>query len=157
MIGMPANPPRRRRPRRDAYSLLELVAAVSIIGATLAPAIQLVRDALDLSVETDRRQLLASYAVSQLERRLADVADDFTTTAPIDHPLADDFAADGMADIRYTTVLSDAAIDGGISGLLMSISTTTYYDEDGDDLLDADELSCTFTTKIGQFATYEAL
>lgn len=139
-------------PKRHAYSLLELVMATALIGGTLVPAMELVRDGMDLSVECDRYQLLASYAASEVERRLAAVAHNWSSGTT-----SGDFAADGLADVRYTTVCSDAAIDGGVTDLLMSISATAYYDADGDDSLDADELSCTYATKLGRFASYESL
>lgn len=151
---MPSNVFRRRcaTARRAAYSLVELVAATALMASTLVPALELVRDGMELSEEADRRQLLALYATSQIEQTLCSVADSWslgTTTG--------DYSADGHASIRYTTSTSDDPLDGGVTSLLMDVRTTVYFDEDGDDTFDADELNCSFRTKIGKFATYEAL
>lgn len=151
---MPRNPSRRRHrsaPRR-AYSLIEVAAATALMGSTLVPAMELIRDGIDLSLETDRRQLIALYAVSQVEQKLSAVSLSWATGST-----SGDFSADGNADVRFSTTCSDSPLDGGVTGLLMAIQSTVYYDEDGDDTLDSDELSCSFHTKIGKFATYDAL
>ena len=85
-----------RRLPRTGYSLLELVAAVALIAGTLVPAMELMRDGLQMSIETDRRVLLAGYGVSEMERLLGATAAVWTTGAT-----TGDFAADGngWADI----------------------------------------------------------
>lgn len=137
---------------RRGFSLLELVAATALMGITLVSALELMRDGMELSTETDQRQLIASYGASQLEERMAMVADSWTTGS-----FSGDYIADGWGNIRYLTNCSDNAVDGGISNFLMDIKTTVYLDVDSDDALDADELSCTYHTKIGKFTTYEEL
>jgi len=122
------------------------------MAATLVPAVKFVRYGMERSLEDDRRQLLALYAASQVEERLGIVAASW-----FEGTQAGDYAADGHADIRYTTTSSDEVASGGIVGTLMDIRTTVYYDTNADDALSAGELRCTFRTKIGKFATYEAL
>lgn len=144
------SPPDARR--RTAYSLIEVIAAIALMSATLVPAVSLVRDAMDTSIECDERQLLALYAVSQVEQRVAMISYNWSTGSA-----SDDYAADGHANIRFNTVADDQPASGGVAGLLMDIRSTVYLDADADDVLDADELSCQYRTKLGRFATYEAL
>lgn len=146
-----------RRPRTSrlrasaAYSLLEVVAAIGLMGATLVPAMELVRSSMEKSVENDQRQLLSLYAVSQIEQQLGVVEMTWATGS-----LTGDYAVDGHANIRYDTVVSDDPLNGGVIGQLMDLRTTVYVDDNGDDTLSSGELQCSFRTKIGRFATYEA-
>lgn len=152
---MPRNPPVRRSVHpsvdRRAYSLVEVVAAIGLMAATLVPALRLVRDGMEQSAETDQRQLLALYAASQIEQQLGATAMSWTNAS-----FSGDYSADGHADIRYATVCSDDPLNGGIVDSLMSVSTTVYYDENQDDALTAGELRCSYETKIGKLATYIA-
>ncbi|MEN1680105.1 MAG: hypothetical protein AAGJ46_10965 [Planctomycetota bacterium] len=145
-----SSPP--RQPSPAGYTLLELVFAVALVGGTLVPALALVRDSMELSLETDRRMLLTNYAISTLEQHLALVASTWATGVA-----EGDFATDGHANLRYTVSRSDQTIDGGIEDRLMHIRVTTYWDEDADDAQDADEKSCSLRTKIGKFASYESI
>lgn len=148
----PGPPPSLRCASRAAYSLLEVVAAIALMGATLVPAMELIRDGMELSIEVDRRQLLALYAATEVENQLS-----ATAALWANGTFSGDFAADGHADLRYTSVVSDDPLNGGVENQLMDIRTTTYFDENNNDALDADELSCDYRTKLGRFSTYEAL
>ncbi|MEQ8846334.1 hypothetical protein [Botrimarina sp.] len=140
-------------PRATAgYSLVEVVAAIALMSATLVPALNFVRDAMRVSDECDRRQVLALYAAAQVEQRLALIASAWSAASA-----SGDYAADGHPDIRFETVADDSAASGGVPGLLMGVRSTTYFDDDGDDLLDPSEMRCEYRTKLGRFATYEAL
>lgn len=123
------------------------LAAIALVGA-----LAMLRDGMKASETIDKRQMMTIYGVSKLEEQLAYVAATWTSGS-----IAGDFAADGHAEIRYAATRSDAAADGGLADQLMHIQITTYHDSDGDDSLDADEKRCTFRTKVGKFATYEAL
>ena len=153
---MPEAAPTRRAPpaprRRPAYSLVEVVAAIGLMTATLVPAMELVRDGVVRSAETDRRQLLALYAVSELEKQLAAAAATWATGA-----YSGDYAADGHADLRFDAAVSDDALNGGVPGLLMDLRVTAYHDANGDDVQGAGEMSCTYRTKLGHFVTYEVM
>lgn len=143
--------PSQRRPSPAGYSLVELVASIALMAATLVPALKLVRTSMETSVEMDQRQLLALYAVSQIEQQMASAAMDWTSAN-----YSGNYAADGHSSIRFETVCSDDPVDGGVEDTLMAISTTVYYDSNGDSSLNADELQCSYRTKIGRFATYAA-
>jgi hypothetical protein len=139
---------RRRAPK--AYSLLEVVLAGAICASALVPALALMRDSMTVAEDIDTRLLLLLYGVSKMEEELAVVAASWATGTA-----SGDFAADGFANLRYTVLRSDDPSDGGITGRLMSVTVTTYSDDDGDNNLDADEMRTTLTTKIGKFASYE--
>lgn len=150
---MPRSAP-NAEPRRGCagYSLIEVVAAIALMSATLVPAMQLVRRGMEVGEETDRRSLLAAYGVSQLEQQEAAVATSWSTGT-----LSSDYAADGHPDIRFDTVTSDDPLSGGVIDVLMDLRTTVYYDANGNNALDSDELRTEYRTKVGRFATYEAM
>jgi hypothetical protein len=114
------------------------------------PALALLRDGMTVAENIDTRHLLLVYGVSKMEEELAVVAATWTTGAT-----SGDFAADGHANIRYTVVRSDDPGSGGIAGRLMSVTVTTYSDDDGDDNMDANEMNSALTTRIGKFVSYE--
>ena len=150
---MPSNPPPRRpRSARSAHSLVEVVAATALMAATLVPAMQLVRLGIQKSAETDRHQLLSLYAASQIEQRLASTAMTWASAT-----YSGDYTAEGHPSIRFETACSDDPLAGGLTDQLMDIRTTVYDDANGDDAFTSGERSCSFRTKIGKFATYEAL
>jgi hypothetical protein len=139
-----------RRRARNAYSLLEVVMASAICATALVPALAFMRDGMTLAETVDARHLLLVYGVSKMEEQLAIVA---ATWA--EGTASGDFAADGHANIRYNVSRSDAPVDGGINDRLMSVTVTTYSDDDGDDAMDAAEMRITVTTKIGKLVSYE--
>lgn len=126
--------------------------ATSICTAALVPALALMRDGLTTAGDIDARHLMLVYGVSKMEEQLAVVAATWATST-----LNGDFAADGQANVRYTVTRSDAPASGGLTGRLMNISVTVYYDANGNDVLDASEMRTIFTTKISKCATYETL
>jgi len=147
MLSLHRNPSRCR-----GFSLLEVLMASTLAAIALVSSLALLRDGMELSETIDDRLMITNYAVSAVERQLADVATNWTSGTEVG-----DYAADGHADIRYTASRSDAASDGGLPDRLMHIQVTTYLDANGDNALSADEKNCTFRTKIGKFATYESL
>ncbi len=126
--------------------------ASTLVAVALVGALAMLRDAMAASQTIDNRLLMTNYAVSKLEQELAFVAGNWTSGATVG-----DFASDGHAEVRFTTTRSDAVLDGGLVDRLMHIQVTTYVDHDGDDVLDATEKQCTYRTKVGRFASYEAL
>jgi hypothetical protein len=139
----------RHRAQR-AYSLLEVVLAAGICSSALVPALALLRDGMTLANNIDTRHLLVIYGVSKMEEQLAIVGASWTTGT-----INGDFASDGHANVRYTVTRSDSPASGGLTNRLMSISVTTYSDDDGDDTMDASEMRTTLTTKVGKLISYE--
>jgi hypothetical protein len=140
----------KRRCAPRAYSLLEVVMAAGICAGALVPALAFMRDSVTLGENIDTRHLLHVYGVSKMEENLAVVAASWSTGTA-----NGDFAADGNANIRYSVTRSDNPASGGITGRLMSVSVTTYRDDDGNDTLGASEMRIVFTTKIGKLLSYE--
>lgn len=124
--------------------------AAGICATALVPALALLRDGMTLADNIDTRHLLLVYGVSKMEEHLAIVAASWTTGTA-----NGDFAADGHANVRFSVSRSDNPANGGITGRLMSVTVTTYSDDDGDDAMDANEMRTTLTTKIGKFVSYE--
>lgn len=142
----------RHRGRLRAFSLLEVVMASSLAAIALVGALAMLRDGMEASTTIDERQMLTNYAVSKLEEQQAVVAGNWSSATT-----SGDYTGDGHANVRFTATRSDAVIDGGLVDQLMHIQVTTYIDDDSDDTLDAEEKRCVFRTKVGKFATYEAL
>lgn len=149
---MRAPTPNNSTRQTAAYSLLELVFAIALVSGTLVPALALIRDSMELSETTDQHALLTNYAICKLEEQLAIAAAAWTSGVA-----EGDFAADGHSSIRFIVTRSDAVADGGLVGQLMHLEATCYVDEDSDDALDATEPQCHYRTKIGKFASYEAI
>ncbi len=139
------------RRRTSGYSLLEVVLASTLTLSTLVPAMSLMRDGIQISKKIDNQLLMANYAVRQLEQQMAIVAASWTSGT-----MTGDFAIDGYPQLRYIVTRSDAVVDGGLANQLMSLTVTTYIDQNNDDSLTAGEVSCVFATKVGKLATYEA-
>jgi hypothetical protein len=135
----------------NAYSLLEVVLASAICSTALVPALALLRDGMTLASSIDKRHLLLIYGVSKMEEQMSIAAATWS-----EGTAAGDFAADGYANIRFVASRSDDVGSGGIVNRLMSVSVTTYSDDDGDDTLDAAEARNILTTKIAKLVTYES-
>jgi hypothetical protein len=138
------------RRARNAYSLLEVVLAAAICASALVPALAFLRDSVSLGDIIDKRHLMTIYGVSKMEEQVAVVAATWATGT-----ISGDFATDGHPNIRYTVTRTDNPASGGLTNRLMSISVTTYGDDDADDVLDADEMRTILTTKIARLGTYE--
>jgi hypothetical protein len=139
-----------KRPINAAYSLLEVVLASVICSTALVPALAMMRDGMTFASTIDKRHLLLIYGVGKMEEQMAIAAADWS-----EGTASGDFAADGHAGIRFTATRSDDSTSGGISKRLMSVSVTTYSDDDNDDTLDAAEARTILTTKIAKLVTYE--
>ncbi len=136
---------------RRGYSLLEVALAVALVGGTLAPALALVRDGLELSRVTDRHQLIANFAVAKLEEELGKVATTWTAAQT-----TGSFAAEGFASLRYVASRSDSPAAGGITGRLMAVQVAVFDDTNGNAAQDAGERCTIFRTKVAKLATYAA-
>lgn len=137
------------RPRRPAFSLLEMMAATALVAGTLAPALAVMRDAMAISREAVQRSLVANYAVHVVESQAAAVMQNWTSATATGN-----FSSDGYATIKYIAVRSDLPANGGISGRLMNIQVTAYQDADADSVADALEIKCTVRTKVAKLASY---
>jgi hypothetical protein len=134
---------------RGAYSLLEVVMASAICASALVPALAVMRDGMTLCDIVDTRHLLLLYGVSKMEEQLAIVGATWATGT-----VTGNFAADGQSTIRYSVSRSDSPASGGITNQLMSITVTTFSDDNGNGAMDTAEARLTFTTKVAKLASY---
>jgi hypothetical protein len=142
----------RRSPRtpRLGFSLVEMIAATALTAGTLAPALLVMRDAMAVSREGVKRNLLANYAVKVLEEQSALVMQNWTSATS-----SGNFASDGNATMKWIAVKSDAPASGGLTNRLMHIQVTTYEDLNGNSAADAAELKVNFRTKVAKLLTYQ--
>ncbi len=136
--------------QRGAFSLLEMVMASALIAGSLVPTLTVIRDAMAKSRDLSRRNLLANYAVSILERQTATNMDIWSNSNT-----SGSFAADGHPKIRFVESSSDDPANGGIANQLMHIQVTVFDDTDSDSLVDGNELQVTYRTKIAKLQSYE--
>jgi hypothetical protein len=136
--------------RRNGQTLLELVGATTIIALTLVPALRMMRDSLRIGRQTERANLMATFAASKLEEHLLKTAGTWTVST-----VTGDFSADGYSTLRFQVVRTDSAAAGGISGQLMSITATVWDDTDNDSVLDTGELRSVFASKLAKNTSYE--
>ena len=136
--------------RRFGQSLLELVAATTVLAITVVPALRLMRDGLETSRRTETANHLATLCVSKLEEQLALSAATWTSST-----VSGDFSSEGYSNLRYTAVRSDHTDNGGIADELMAVAVTAYEDQDGDDTLDTSEPRVVFASKIAQTLSYQ--
>ncbi|REJ69003.1 MAG: hypothetical protein DWQ31_06160 [Planctomycetota bacterium] len=145
---MKTNLPIRRT--RSGQTLIELVAATTMMAIAIVPGLELMRDGVRVSRELEAASAMTTLCVSKLEEHLADSAAAWTTTTT-----SGNFASEGYASLRYSVTRSDEASDGGITNRLMALSVTVWEDADGDTTLDAEESQVTFSTKVARIASYE--
>jgi hypothetical protein len=132
-------------------SLLELVAALSILAITLVPALRLMRDGMTWSRDNETRSVLTTFCVSKLEEYLNLSAATWTMTAANGN-----FSAEGYPLMKFQVTRSDSAGAGGISGQLMAITVTTWNDANSDGAVSSGEASVVMATKLARMALYES-
>ena len=146
-----------RRANRGGQSLLELVAATTIIAIALVPALRMMRDSLRIGRETETANLMATLSASRLEEYLLlsagqwgdiPVGNNWNTTT-----VSGNYSADGYPNLKFTVVRTDAA-PSGIAAQLLSITATVWNDLDNDNVLDAGEPRSVFATKLSRNVAY---
>ena len=143
-------PSETKRRTNRGQTLLELVAATSIIAIALVPALRVMRDCLRISRETETANLMATLSASMLEEHLLRTAVNWNPTT-----VTGDFSAEGYPTIRFQVTRSDSSADGGIVNTLMSITATVWDDRDTDGNLDDGEPRSTFASKLARNVAYE--
>jgi hypothetical protein len=141
---------RRRSVRRTGQSLLEVIAASTIIAAALVPALRMMRDSLRISRDLETAELMTTLCVSKLEEVMAQTS----ATWELGN-LAGDYAAQGRNDVRFLVIRSDEVAAGGLKDELMAVSVTVWHDKNGNSGKDAGEPGITFGTKISRLLGYQ--
>lgn len=148
---------RCKRAARSGQTLLELVAATTIIAIALVPALRMMRDSLRIGRETETANLLATLAASRLEEYLllsagqwGDIpaGNNWNTTT-----VSGNYTADGYPNLKFSVDRTDVA-PSGIPATLLSITATVWNDLDNDNVLDAGEPRSVFATKIARNVAY---
>ncbi|GIW90867.1 MAG: hypothetical protein KatS3mg109_1299 [Pirellulaceae bacterium] len=135
---------------RGGQSLLEVIAAGTVIAIALVPALRLMRDGMQTSRDLQTAQLLVHGCVSLLEQQIVQTAASWSTGTA-----TGDFASDGRSDVRYIVRRSEATTDGGIPGALMAIRATVWHDRNGNGAHDATEPKVELATKVAKTASYQ--
>lgn len=107
------------------------------------------RDAMSLSREAARRNLLANYGVLALEYAAGVSMQNWASDTT-----SGNFASEGYPTIRYQVTRSDAPANGGLTGRLMHIQVSVYDDANGNSAYDAAEKIVRFRTKVAKLTTY---
>jgi hypothetical protein len=128
---------------------LELIVAITLLAATITPALRILRDALEQTRRIETWELLTTLCVSKLEERLAIACAAWSSGA-----VAGDFAAEGYSQVRFSVVSSDQAAAGGIPDRLMSVTATVWEDQNGNAALDAGEPSVVLASKAANMEGY---
>jgi len=136
--------------RQGGHTLLEVAIAGALISIVLVPALALIRDGLGTSRQLQTREIVTSFCTDKLEEYLARASVEWTNGTS-----TGDFTADGHSEIRFSVTCSDDAGDGGITDQLMAVTATVWDDTDGDDALDADELTVVLAGKIAMMPSYQ--
>ena len=138
--------------RRLGHTLLELIAASTLVSIAVTVTMSLMRQSLELSHETEKRNMLVTLAVSKMEEHLATTSRNF-----VEADVTGDFNADGYSDCRFRVVKSSQTSDGGIPDQLMAITVTVWCDFDGDQSADAGELVVTLRSKLAKITAWNLL
>ena len=135
---------------RRGQSLIELVAATTILTIALVPALEMMRSAIRVGRANETANLMTTFCASKLEEQLMN-------TAAVWNPstVAGDFSAEGYANIRFEVIMSQAAADGGIANQLMAITSTVWNDLNADGDLDAGEPNVVLASKQARNVSYQ--
>ncbi len=136
--------------RRRGQTMLELVAATTIISLALTPALRLTRSSL-MNIDTlEKSELSVSLCVSKLEEQMALTAATWDLTGS-----AGDYSSIGHPELRFISTISDAESAGGNPGRLAVLDVVVWNDQDGGNDLDADEQRTRMVTKLARVLSYE--
>ena len=132
-----------RRQRNNGQTLLELVAATTVIAIALVPALKVMRDSMRVGRETEIANLLATFSASKLEEHLVLTAASWDTTTDAD--LIPGYEAQKL---RYSVTKVD---DTG----LMRLNAQAWEDTNDNATWDAGEMQVNFSTKVARNVAYQ--
>jgi hypothetical protein len=136
---------------RKGNTLIELVAATTVLAIALVPALRLIGDALAVEEEIEYAAAMSTLCANQLEQSLAKTAAAWNTTAE-----SGDYSSLGYSRLKYTVSKSDAPANGGLTNQLIAITATVWDDADNDSMLDTSEKRVQFSSKLAKLAVYGA-
>ncbi|MDA1055505.1 MAG: hypothetical protein O3C40_34325 [Planctomycetota bacterium] len=136
--------PDRASRKRTGQSLLEVIAATTIIAIALVPALKLMRDSVRIGRQTETANILATFSMSKLEEHLARTAANWKATE-------DSGPIPNYAGLRYQVT----KLDEGLGSGLMRITATAYEDTNRNGKWDNGERNAVFVCKVAKNAAYE--
>ena len=139
------------RQHRRGTTLLELVAASTVIAIALVPALRIMRDSLRVSRQLEVREAMATIAMSVLEQESARVSGQWTMQTTTHR---DPGRNSGYPSVIAISTTSDSLAQGGIPGSLAVVNVTAFDDVNRTGSLDNNEPSITFATKIAGLTSY---
>lgn len=134
----------RKRVRSTGQTLLEMIAATTIVSIALVPALRLMRDSIGNGAQAENANILATYSMSKLEEHMARTAANWDTTTASG-------AIPNYPGLRFQVT----KVDEGIGSGLMRITSIAYEDGNGNSTWDATERRVIFVSKIARNAAYE--
>jgi tRNA A58 N-methylase Trm61 len=136
--------PDRAKRKRTGQSMLEMIAATTIIAIALVPALKLMRDSIRIGRQTETANILATFSVSKLEEHLARTVASWVTTP-------DSGAIPNYNGLRYQVT----KVNEGVGSGLMRITSVAYEDGNGNGTYDTGERNATFVSKVAKNVAYE--
>ena len=130
--------------KRTGQSMLELIAATTIIAIALVPALKLMRDSIRIGRQTETANILATFSMSKLEEHLARTAATWSTTT-------DSGTIPTYNGLRYQVT----KVNEGVGSGLMRITSVAYEDGNGNGTYDTGERNATFVSKVAKNVAYE--
>ena len=133
------------RRRQRGFTFVEVIAATAILAICIVPATKYLADSMTLRrhLETDRTLVL--LAIQTIEEQMAVINAGFTIAQE-----SGTFASQGLPEIAYEVVRSDASAGGGIPDLLMAISVRVWSDENGNLVHESNEAMVELHTKMAR-------
>ena len=130
---------------RKAFSLLEVVMGMMVIGLILVPTATMMTDALQGEAKRQERGELLHLARG-LQSEFAHLARvKFQSRSQ-----SGTFADKGHSQLCYSINCSDAVSDGGVPGRLLALRTLAWHDENGDRVVDPNETIVDLWTAVAK-------
>jgi type II secretory pathway component PulJ len=140
-----------RRYRRAGVSLLELIAASTILAMTLVPSLRLMRDSLKVSRQLEVRECLTTTAMGALEHQAQQVAAKWQMTSGTDRSYGQ---LAGYPQVVVDFETSDSPLRGGIKDSLAVVSVSAFDDQNSNGRHDGSESAVRFATKVARLQSY---
>ena len=135
---------------RNAYSLLEVVAATFLLGVAIIPAMRFMSTAIQAGSDLERWNQMNLLAVGKLEEQITLAAAQFQEDSQ-----SGVFPDPGLGGLRFAATRTTSAALGGIAEQLMVVSVTVWDDENANTALESDESQVTYATKIARMSVYQ--
>lgn len=134
-----------RRYRRTGLSLLEVMAALMLLGLFLAPSAQWMAGVAKQTRVIRNRGELVNLVRGQQNELCQWVRSDFRETK-----IRGNFSGQGHPDLLFEGYCSQDSASGGMPGLLMSVRTMGWHDSNSNGLWDTGETHVDLWTAVAR-------